>query len=288
MTNKMTRRSLASLIAALAFGANCAAGYAQDASPKVAVAERTILVQSTTSTQDSGLFEYLLPIFKQASGITVRVVAVGTGQALKNARNGDGDVVLVHAKADEEKFVAEGFGVKRYEVMYNDFVIVGPAGDPASIAGTKDVLAALKKIAEAKAPFVSRGDDSGTHKAERALWGKAEVDVTAASGQWYRETGSGMGPALNTAVGMAAYILTDRGTWISFKNKAEFKIMVEGDKPLLNQYGVMLVNPAKHSQVKAADGQAFVDWLISPEGQAAISSFKINGEQLFFPNATTK
>ena len=247
--------------------------------------DKSIVVASTTSTQDSGLFEYLLPKFSQATGVTVRVVAVGTGQALKNARNGDGDVVMVHSKTDEEKFVAGGFGVKRYDVMYNDFVIVGPAEDPAGISGTKDVLAALKLIARTKAPFVSRGDDSGTHKAERALWAKAEIDVPAASGQWYRETGSGMGPALNTAVGMGAYILTDRGTWLSFKNKSGFKIVVEGDQPLFNQYGVILVNPAKHPQVKAADGQAFVNWLIGPEGQAAIASFKINGEQLFFPNA---
>ena len=294
MPHIFDRRHAGALIAALAAGLSFASwAAAQDAgqtpaappAPVVAAGEHTILVQSTTSTQDSGLFEYLLPKFTGKTGITVRVVAVGTGQALKNARNGDGDVVLVHAKADEEKFVADGFGVQRYDVMYNDFVIVGPAEDPAHVAGSKDVLAALKAIAEAKMPFASRGDDSGTHKAEKALWGKAGVDAKAASGQWYRETGSGMGPTLNIAVGMAAYALTDRGTWISFKNKGSFKIMVEGDKPLLNQYGVMLVNPAKHPHVKAADGQAFVDWLVGTEGQAAIAGFKVGGEQLFFPNA---
>ena len=244
-----------------------------------------IVVQSTTSTQDSGLFDYLLPLFTKASAIEVRVVAVGTGQALKNGERGDGDVVLVHAKSAEQAFVANGFGVKRFGVMYNDFVIIGPAEDPAHIAGAKDVRAALKAVADTKAPFASRGDDSGTHKAELALWKPTGVDVKAASGTWYRETGSGMGPTLNMAVGLGAYTLADRATWISFKNKGGFKIMVEGDKPLLNQYGVILVDPAKHPTVKVAEGQAFIDWLIGPVGQAAIAGYKIDGQQLFFPNA---
>jgi tungstate transport system substrate-binding protein len=244
-----------------------------------------IIVQSTTSTQDSGLFNHILPVFQKKTGIEVRVVAVGTGQAIKNAQNGDGDVLLVHAKSAEEKFVAEGWGVKRFDVMYNDFVIVGPKSDPAKIAGTKDVAAALKKIAASKAPFASRGDDSGTHKAELKLWKAAGVDVKAASGSWYRETGSGMGPTLNTAVGMGAYALSDRATWSSFKNKANHQIAVEGDTKLFNQYGVMLVNPKKHPKVKAKEGQAFIDWLIGSEGQSAIASFKISGEQQFFPNA---
>jgi tungstate transport system substrate-binding protein len=224
-------------------------------------------------------------MFQKKTGIQVRVVAVGTGQAIKNAQNGDGDVLLVHAKPAEEKFVAEGWGVKRFDVMYNDFIIVGPKSDPAKVAGTKDVAAALKKIAATKSPFASRGDDSGTHKAELALWKMAGVDVKAATGSWYRETGSGMGPTLNTAVGMGAYALSDRATWSSFKNKANHQIAVEGDSKLFNQYGVMLVNPKKHPKVKTKEGQAFIDWLIGPEGQAAIASFKINGEQQFFPNA---
>jgi tungstate transport system substrate-binding protein len=247
--------------------------------------DKFIIVQSTTSTQDSGLFNHLLPMFQKKTGIEVRVVAVGTGQAIKNAQNGDGDVLLVHAKPAEEKFVAEGWGVKRFDVMYNDFIIIGPKSDPAKIAGTKDVAAALKRIAATKSPFASRGDDSGTHKAELALWKMAGVDVKAASGSWYRETGSGMGPTLNTAVGMGAYALSDRATWSSFKNKANHQIAVEGDSKLFNQYGVMLVNPKKHPKVKTKEGQAFIDWLIGPEGQAAIASFKINGEQQFFPNA---
>ncbi|MBX9926617.1 MAG: substrate-binding domain-containing protein [Hyphomicrobiaceae bacterium] len=263
---------------------------AQDAGTKPIAAPATtaksIIVQSTTSTENSGLFAHLLPKFKEKTGIEVRVVAVGTGQAIKNARNGDGDVLLVHAKADEEKFVADGFGVKRFDVMYNDFVIVGPATDPAKVTGSKNAADALKKIAEAKAPFASRGDDSGTHKAELALWKSAGVDAKAASGQWYRETGSGMGATLNTAVGLGAYALTDRATWASFKNKGDFKIAVEGDKVLFNPYGVMLINPAKHPSVKAAEGQAFVDWLISKDGQAAIASFKVDGAQVFFPSAT--
>ena len=244
-----------------------------------------IIVQSTTSTQNSGLFDHILPKFTERTGTEVRVVAVGTGQALKNARNGDGDVVLVHSKPDEEKFVAEGWGVKRHDVMYNDFVIVGPAADPAGIAGSKDADQALKKIAEAEASFASRGDNSGTHKAELRLWEKTGVDPTHASGDWYLETGSGMGATLNTAVGKHAYTLADRGTWLSFANKDDFEVLVEGDPKLFNQYGVILVNPEKHPRVKAEKGQAFVDWLTSSEGQKAIASYKIDGQQLFFPNA---
>jgi len=247
--------------------------------------DKFIIVQSTTSTQNSGLFEHILPIFTKKTGIDVRVVAVGTGQALKNAKNGDGDVVLVHSKPDEEKFVAEGWGVKRQDVMYNDFVIVGPAADPAKIAGLKDAAQAFKKVAEAEALFASRGDDSGTNKAELKLWEDARINPKPESGKWYLETGSGMGATLNTAVGKQAYTLTDRGTWISFVNKDDFKVLVEGDPKLFNQYGVILVNPEKHPNVKAKEGQAFIDWLTGSEGQAAIASYKINDEQLFFPNA---
>jgi tungstate transport system substrate-binding protein len=247
--------------------------------------DKFIIVQSTTSTQNSGLFEHILPMFTNKTGIGVRVVAVGTGQALKNAENGDGDVVLVHSKPDEEKFVAKGWGVKRHDVMYNDFIIVGPAADPAGIAGLKDASAGLKKIAAVEAPFTSRGDDSGTNKAELKLWQDAGVDPKPASGKWYLETGSGMGATLNTAVGKRAYALTDRGTWLSFANKADFKVLVEGDPKLFNQYGIILVNPAKHANVKAKEGQAFIDWLTGSEGQAAIASYKIGGEQLFFPDA---
>jgi tungstate transport system substrate-binding protein len=224
-------------------------------------------------------------MFTNKTGIGVRVVAVGTGQALKNAENGDGDVVLVHSKPDEEKFVAKGWGVKRHDVMYNDFIIVGPAADPAGIAGLKDASAGLKKIAAVEAPFTSRGDDSGTNKAELKLWQDAGVDPKPASGKWYLETGSGMGATLNTAVGKRAYALTDRGTWLSFANKADFKVLVEGDPKLFNQYGVILDNPAKHANVKAKEGQAFIDWLTGSKGQAAIAGYKIGGEQLFFPNA---
>lgn len=244
-----------------------------------------IVVQSTTSTQNSGLLEAILPEFKQKTGIEVRVVAVGTGQAIKNAMNGDGDVLLVHAKPAEEKFVAEGWGVERFDVMYNDFVLVGPVADPAGVKGGKDIVASLKAVAGAEAPFVSRGDDSGTHKAELRHWKSAGVDVAAASGAWYRETGSGMGATLNTAAGMGAYVLTDRATWISFGNKEGLEIVVEGDPLLFNQYGVILVNPAKHPHVKLAEGQAFIDWLTGPAGQAAIAGFKLDGQQLFFPNA---
>jgi tungstate transport system substrate-binding protein len=269
----------------LGFAVMLAIALGLSSAGQIAAADSFIIVQSTTSTQNSGLFDFILPKFKEKTGIEVRVVAVGTGQALKNAANGDGDVLFVHAKPAEEKFVAAGDGVKRFDVMYNDFIIVGPAKDPAGVAGMKDAKAALHKIAQAQAPFASRGDDSGTHKAEQALWKAAGIDVAKASGSWYRETGSGMGATLNTAVGMGAYALTDRGTWISFKNRGDFKIVVEGDKELFNQYGVILVNPKKHAKVKVAEGQAFIDWLIGPEGQAAIAGYKQNGQQLFFPNA---
>jgi tungstate transport system substrate-binding protein len=247
--------------------------------------DKFIIVQSTTSTQNSGLLDHILPMFQKKTGIEVRVVAVGTGQALKNAMNGDGDVVLVHSKPDEEKFVADGYGVKRHDAMYNDYVIVGPAPDPAKIAGVKDAPEALKYIAKVEAPFASRADESGTHKAELKLWEAAGVDPRPASGKWYLETGSGMGATLNTAFGKQAYTLTDRGTWLSFGNKGNFRVLVEGDPKLFNQYGVILVSPEKHPNVKSQEGQAFVDWLISPEGQAAIGSYKIGGQQLFFPNA---
>jgi tungstate transport system substrate-binding protein len=253
--------------------------------PVSRAADNFIIVQSTTSTQNSGLFEHILPLFTKKTGIEVRVVAVGTGQALKNAQKGDGDVVLVHSQPDEEKFVADGWGVKRYPVMYNDFIIVGPAADPAKIAGMKQAPEALKKIAEAQTPFASRADDSGTHKAELKLWHEAGVDPKASSGSWYLETGSGMGTTLNIAVGKQAYALTDRGTWLAFANKGDFKVMVEGDNKLFNQYGVILVNPAKHPNVKAKQGQAFIDWLTGPEGQTAIANYTIDGQQLFFPNA---
>jgi len=253
--------------------------------PVSRAADDFIIVQSTTSTQNSGLFEHILPLFTKKTGIEVRVVAVGTGQALKNAEKGDGDVVLVHSEPDEEKFVARGWGVKRYPVMYNDFIIVGPAADPAKIGGLRQAPEALKKIAEAQAPFASRADDSGTHKAELKLWKQAGVDPKASSGSWYLETGSGMGATLNTAVGKQAYALTDRGTWLAFANRDDFKVLVEGDDKLFNQYGVILVNPAKHPNVKAKEGQAFIDWLTRPEGQSAIASYKIDGQQLFFPNA---
>lgn len=249
--------------------------------------DKFIILQSTTSTQNSGLLNYILPIFTKKTGIDVRVVAVGTGQALKNAQNGDGDVLMVHAKAAEEKFVAEGYGVERHELMYNDFVIIGPNSDPAKIAGSNDASASLKKIAETASNFASRGDDSGTHKKELALWKVAGIDVKSANG-WYRETGSGMGSTLNIAAGMNAYVMSDRATWISFKNKADLKILVEGDKSLFNQYSVILVNPEKHKNVKVELAQQFISWVLGPEGQAAIKSFKVNGEQLFTPNATDK
>lgn len=246
--------------------------------------QRYITVASTTSTEQSGLFRHLLPIFEQKTGIQVRVVALGTGQALDAGRRGDVDVVLVHARALEEKFIAEDFGVRRYDVMYNDFVIVGPRSDPARVAGN-DALEAFRRIQRAKAPFVSRSDRSGTHFAELELWKAAGIDIGAAKGRWYRETGSGMGPALNIASGMSAYILADRGTWVSFKNRGELAVLVEGDKRLFNQYGIILVNPAKHLGVKRELGQAFIHWMISDEGQEAIAAYRIDGEQLFFPNA---
>ena len=247
---------------------------------------RAITVASTTSTEQSGLFGYLLPKFSKATGIDVKVVAVGTGQALDIGRRGDADVVFVHDRPAEDKFMSEGQGVKRFEVMYNDFVIIGPKSDPAHIAGDKDVVDALQKIAAAKAPFISRGDRSGTNEAELRLWKAAGVDVGAAKGGWYREIGQGMGPALNMASSSNAYLLSDRGTWLSFKNRGELAVLTEGDKRLFNQYGVMLVNPVKHPNVKAQDGQAFVDWLVSPQGQATIAGYKVGGEQLFFPNAS--
>ncbi|MCW5575594.1 MAG: extracellular solute-binding protein [Burkholderiales bacterium] len=247
--------------------------------------QKFITVASTTSTEQSGLFKHLLPVFEKKTGIQVRVVALGTGQALDMGRRGDADVVFVHDKVAEEKFVAEGFGVQRFEVMYNDFVLVGPKADPAKVAGGKDIVDAYKKIAAAGAPFVSRGDKSGTHAAELRLWKAAGVDPSGGKGGWYRETGSGMGPTLNTASGMNAYAFTDRGTWLSFKNRGDLVIVVEGDQRLFNQYGVMLVNPAKHAHVKKDQGQAFIDWVISPEGQKTIAGYKIGADQLFFPNA---
>jgi len=273
----MHRRHFCALLLSVPLLLSAAIAPAQD--------ERFIIVQSTTSTQNSGLLDAILPQFTEQTGIQVRVVAVGTGQALKNAANGDGDVLLVHARPSEEQFVAEGHGVERFDVMYNDFVIVGPADDPAGIRGTADAPAALTDIAGAGATFASRGDDSGTHKKELSLWEQAGVDVSAASGAWYRETGSGMGATLNAAVGMDAYTLTDRATWIAFENRADHEILVEGDRQLFNQYGVILVNPEKHPSVKAQMGQAFIDWLTGPEGQAAIADFQVNGQQLFFPNA---
>jgi len=248
--------------------------------------DKSIVVASTTSTMDSGLFGHILPIFKAKTGIDVKVISQGTGQALDTGRRGDADVVFVHARTQEEKFVAEGFGVKRFAVMYNDFILIGPKSDPAGIKG-KDIEAALKAIKEKAAPFVSRGDKSGTHSAELALWKAAGIDVAGADkGPWYREIGQGMGAALNTASSMNGYVLADRGTWLSFKNRGELDIVVEGDKRLFNQYGVMLVNPEQHAHVKKELGQQFIDWLISAEGQKAITDYKINGQQLFFANAT--
>ena len=250
-----------------------------------ALAQRFITVASTTSTEQSGLFKHLLPIFEQKTGIEVRVVALGTGQALDLARRGDADVVFVHAKSAEEEFLREGHGVRRFPVMYNDFVIIGPKSDPVGIAGGTDAPEALRKIKSASAAFVSRGDRSGTHIAEVSLWTMAGIDIAKEKGPWYRETGQGMGPALNTASAMNAYLLSDRATWLAFNNRGELGILVEGDRRLMNQYGVILVNPDKHPNVKRADGQAFIDWVVSPEGQAAIADYKIGGEQLFFPNA---
>lgn len=270
----MIRRALLAMLLCLLPGAPLA--QAQD---------KFIVVASTTSTEQSGLFGHILPLFEKQSGIKVRVVALGTGQALDAARRGDADVVFVHDKPAEEKFVAEGYGVRRQEVMYNDFILIGPKADPAKVAGGKDITEALKKIDAAKAPFVSRGDKSGTHAAELRLWKIAGIDIEKAKGPWYKDTGSGMGPALNTAASANAYILADRGTWLSFKNRGDLAVVVEGDTRLFNQYGVILVNPAKHPHVKKELGQQFIDWIVSPEGQKAVSEYKIGGEQLFFANA---
>jgi tungstate transport system substrate-binding protein len=270
------RRILAGLLCLLAFA---------DVNNAAAQEERFITVASTTSTEQSGLFDYLLPRFTGKTGIKVRVVALGTGQALDVARRGDADVVFVHDRPAEEKFLGEGFATRRHDVMYNDFIIVGPKSDPAKVSGSKDVLDALRRIAAAQASFVSRGDRSGTHQAELRYWTAAGLDLNAIKGDWYRDIGQGMGPALNMAAAFDAYVLSDRGTWLSFKNRRTLTIVVEGDKRLFNQYGVMLVSPAKHPGVKVVDGQAFVDWLVSPEGQAAIAGYKIEGQQLFFPNA---
>jgi tungstate transport system substrate-binding protein len=262
-------------VAALALLAGLSNAPAQD---------KSIVVSSTTSTQDSGLFGHLLPIFKAKTGITVKVVSQGTGQALDTGRRGDADVVFVHARAQEEKFVAEGHGVKRHPVMYNDFVLIGPNSDPAGTKG-KDIVAGLKTVQAKGAPFISRGDRSGTHSAELRMWKFAGIDIAKEKAPWYKEIGQGMGAALNTASASNAYVLSDRATWINFKNKADLAIVVEGDMRLFNQYGVILVNPTKHSSVKKDLGQAFIDWLTGPEGQKAIADYKINGQQLFFPNA---
>ena len=249
--------------------------------------DKSIVVSSTTSTTDSGLFNHILPLFKQKTGIDVKVVSQGTGQALDTGRRGDSDVVFVHAKPQEEKFVAEGFGVKRFPVMYNDFVLIGPKSDPAGIKGSKDIVAALKTIKGKSSPFISRGDKSGTHSAELALWKAAGIDVAGADkGDWYKEIGQGMGAALNTASASNAYVLSDRGTWLNFKNRGDLDVVVEGDNKLFNQYGVILVTPEKHKHVKKELGQAFIDWLVSADGQKAIADYKINGQQLFFPNAS--
>jgi tungstate transport system substrate-binding protein len=269
----LTGRILLALAASLGLGA---AAVAQ---------EKSIVVASTTSTQDSGLFDHILPLFKAKTGIEVKVVAQGTGQALDTGRRGDADVVFVHAKSAEEKFLAEGQGVRRYPVMYNDFILVGPKSDPAGVKGTKDIVAALKAIKDRGAAFISRGDRSGTHQAELNLWNLAAINISAAKGPWYKDIGQGMGAALNTAAATDAYLLSDRGTWLSFKNKGNLVIVVEGDRRLFNQYGMMLVNPEKHPNVKKELGQQFIDWLISPEGQKGIADYKINGEQLFYPNA---
>lgn len=263
-------------VAALAISGAAAAAQADD---------RSIVVASTTSTQDSGLFEYLLPLFKQKTGITVKVVAQGTGQALDTGRRGDADVVFVHAKAAELQFLAEGESLKRYPVMYNDFVLIGPKSDPAGIKGLKDIEQALRAIKDKQAPFVSRGDRSGTHLAELALWKACGIDIEQARGPWYKSIGQGMGAALNFAAASNAYVLSDRATWIHFANKADLEIVVQGDRRLFNQYGVMLVNPAKHPNVRKALGQAFIDYLISPEGQSAIADYKVDGRQLFYPDA---
>ena len=268
------------LIAALALGAIVLAAAAC-----VSKKEKSIVVASTTSTQDSGLFDYLLPIFKQRTGITVKVIAQGTGQALDTGRRGDADVVFVHAKSAELKFLAQGESLRRYPVMYNDFVLIGPISDPAGVMGMKDVGKALQTIKDKRVAFISRGDRSGTHVAELNLWNEAGIDIDQAKGPWYQSIGQGMGAALNTAGASNAYVLSDRGTWIHFKNKSELQIVVEGDKRMFNQYGVMLVNPDKHPNVKKTFGQQFIGYLISPEGQHDIAAYKIDGQQLFYPNA---
>ena len=270
-----TRRALFSLAIAVVLAGTSIAS-AQD---------KSIVVSSTTSTQDSGLFGHILPLFKAKTGIDVKVVSQGTGQALDTGRRGDADVVFVHAKSAEENFLAEGFGVKRFPVMYNDFIIIGPKSDPAGIKGSKDLAAALQAIKTKGVPFISRGDKSGTHIAEINLWKAVGIDIEKDNGPWYKSIGQGMGAALNTAGASNAYVMSDRGTWISFKNKGDLVIAVEGDKRLFNQYGVMLVSPTRHPNVKKELGQAFIDWLVSPEGQKAIADYKINGEQLFYPNA---
>ncbi len=275
----MIRRMFVSAL--LAFGLMTPV-LAQTAPP---AAQSFITVSSTTSTQDSGLFNHILPLFKVKTGIEVKVVSQGTGQALDTGKRGDADVVFVHARAQEMMFIADGFGVERKPVMYNDFVLIGPKADPAGIKGTKDIAAAIKAISDKQAAFVSRGDRSGTHAAELNLWKLSGIDIEKAKGPWYREIGQGMGAALNTSGAMGAYVLADRATWISFRNRGDLEIVVEGDRRLFNQYGVMLVNPAKHPHVKASGGQAFVDWLVSPEGQKAIADYRIDGQQLFFPNA---
>lgn len=261
----------------------CANARAQE-KPQQGLQEKSIVVASTTSTQDSGLFGYLLPIFKAKTGIEVKVVAQGTGQALDTGRRGDADVVFVHARSAEEKFLAEGFSLKRYPVMYNDFVLIGPQSDPVGVKG-KDIVTALQTIKAKAAPFISRGDRSGTHIAELNLWKEAAIDIATDHGPWYREIGQGMGAALNMASASNAYVLSDRGTWLAFKNRGDLAIVVEGDKRLFNQYGVMLVNPAKYPSVKKDLGQQFIDWLVSPDGQKTIAGYKINGQQLFYPNA---
>ena len=273
----MKMHNLIVSVAALALALTIHLAHAQD---------KVITIASTTSTEDSGLFNHILPLFKEKTGIAVKVIAQGTGQALDTARRGDADVVLVHARMQEEKFVADGFGVKRFDVMYNDFVLIGPSSDPASLRGGKDIVAALKTIEANRLPFVSRGDRSGTHAAELALWQLAELDPSVSKPRWYREIGQGMGAALNIANAMGAYVLADRATWLSYRNKAGLSVVVEGDQRLFNQYGVILVNSARHPHVKKELGQAFIDWILSKDGQGAIAAYKINGEQLFFANAT--
>jgi tungstate transport system substrate-binding protein len=284
----LDRRTLIAGLLALAAG-TAAAQTAQPTAPSLhgsVTGTRFITVSSTTSTTDSGLFNHLLPLFKARTGIEVRVVSQGTGQALDTGRRGDADVVFVHARAQEEKFVADGFGVERKPVMYNDFVLIGPKTDAAGVRGGKDIVAALKAVQAKSALFISRGDKSGTHAAELNLWKAADIDIERAKGPWYREIGQGMGAALNIASAQNGYVLADRATWLNFRNRGDLEILVEGDRRLFNQYGVILVNPARHAHVKKADGQAFIDWITSPEGQKAIGDYRIGGEPLFFPNAT--